>query len=234
MIRSKSEDSSTLKSKRTRFPAAGDEAAHEVVERGYDQVTQAYAGLELEGREWPRAASFVRLLAEVPEGGTVLEVGCGNGVPTMKMIQEHHRGVGVDISSGQLDLARRNVPEATFLHSSIMDAEFPPDSFDAIVSFYSIEHLPREEHGELFRRFANWLRPGRRLLFTLEPYDQPGETGAWLGVPMFFSHFDPDATERLLEEAGFSITGRSIETQLEGDREIDYVWYSATKPGYRS
>jgi cyclopropane fatty-acyl-phospholipid synthase-like methyltransferase len=206
-----------------------DEAVHEVVERGYDQVTQAYASLEPEGRQWPRARKLRELLAEVPCGGTLLDVGCGNGVPAMRMIQERHHGVGVDVSSAQLDLARRNVPEATFLHYSIMDAEFAPDSFDAIVSFYAIEHLPREQHGELFRRFASWLRPGGRLLFTLEPYDQPGETGTWLGVPMFFSHFDPETTERLLVEAGFSITNRSIETQLEGDREIDYVWHSATK-----
>jgi cyclopropane fatty-acyl-phospholipid synthase-like methyltransferase len=221
--------SSALMSKRSTFPVVSEEAAHEVVERGYDQVTQAYAGLELEGRQWPRMRKLRELLAEVPEGGTVLDVGCGNGIPSMRMIQERHQGVGVDISSAQLNLARKNAPGATFLHSSIMDSQFGPDSFDAIVSFYSIEHLPREQHGELFCRFAGWLRPGGRLLFTLEPYDQPGETGTWLGVPMFFSHFDPDTTERLLIEAGFSVTNRSIETQLEGDREIDYVWHSATK-----
>ena len=202
---------------------------HEVVERGYDQVTKAYAGLELKGREWPRARKLRELLVEVPEGGTVLDVGCGNGVRAIRMIQESHHGVGVDISSAQLDLARQNVPEATFLHSSIMNAKFAPGSFDAIVSFYAIEHLPREEHGDLLRRFAGWLRPGGRLLVTVEPYDQPGETGTWLGVPMFFSHFDPDTTERLLIEAGFSVTERTIEAQYEGDREIDYVWYSAFK-----
>ena len=41
-----------------------------------------------------------------------------------------------------------------------METEFPAGSFDAIVSFYAIFHIPRQEHLNLFRRFAQWLRPG--------------------------------------------------------------------------
>ena len=87
----------------------------------------------------------------------------------MAVINDRHRGTGVDISGAQIALARKNVPGATFVHGDMSKLDFPASSFDAIVSFYTIEHLPRERHAERFGRFASWLRPGGRLLFTLEP-----------------------------------------------------------------
>ena len=147
----------------------------------------------------------------------------------MRAIQESHKGVGVDISGVQIDLARRNVPGGHFIHGGIMDVDFPPDTFDAIVAFYSVEHVSREQHAELFRRFRCWLKPRGRLMFTLEPYDEPDRTDEWLGVPMFFSAFDPDRTAQLLADVGFTVTDRRIETQLEGEREIEYMWWTATK-----
>ena len=104
----------------------------------------------------------------------------------------------MDVSGVQIDMARKNVPDGHFIHSGITGSEFPANSFDAIVAFYAVEHVPREEHAELFTRFVHWLWPGGRLLFTLEPSDEPGHTGEWLGVPMFLSYFDPDTTAQLL------------------------------------
>ena len=200
-----------------------------VVQRGYDRVAQEYARLESTTAEWPRSQRLRELLDQLPENSKILDVGCGNGIPAMRLIQKRHIGVGVDISGTQVSLARKNVPEATFIRGNIMQLQFPTSSFSAIVSFYAIDHLPREQHLQLFRRFYSWLRPGGRLLFTTEPHDQPGVTADWLGVSMFFSQFGPDTTERLLTEAGLTVTDRSIESQREGETDIQYVWYSATK-----
>lgn len=199
------------------------------MEAGYNRVAQQYARLEREGCEWPRMRRLHELLGEIPDGGAVLDVGCGNGIPAMRAIQEHHKGVGVDISAVQIDLARENVPGGHFIHCGIMDVDFPPGKFDAIVAFYSVEHVSRKQHAELFMRFLRWLKPGGRLMFTLEPYDEPDRTDEWLGVPMFFSSFDPDRTARLLADVGFTVTDRRIETQLEGEREIEYMWWTASK-----
>jgi cyclopropane fatty-acyl-phospholipid synthase-like methyltransferase len=205
-----------------------------LVERGYDQIADAYAALEAEGAEWPRMRHLRALLSRLPSGGDVLDLGCGNGVPEMVAIQDRHRGVGVDLSSAQIERAREKVPGARFIHGDMLAVAFADASFDAIVSFYAIEHVPREVHGPLFERFYRWLRPHGRLLFTLEAGgDEPGRTGEWLGVPMFFSHYDADTTATLLEHAGFVVERREVESQLEGDREIEYVWFHARKPAGR-
>jgi SAM-dependent methyltransferase len=210
------------------------EKTKKLVERGYDEVADAYAALETEGAEWPRMRHLQELLSVLPSNGDVLDLGCGNAVPEMVAIKERHNGVGVDISAAQIARAHANVPGATFIHGDMLEVSFHDESFDAIVAFYAIEHVPRDEHARLFERFYRWLRPGGRLLFTLEAGgDEPGRTGEWLGVPMFFSYYDADATTTLLHHAGFVVERREVESQLEGSREIEYVWFHARKPAGR-
>jgi SAM-dependent methyltransferase len=69
------------------------------------------------------------------------------------------------------------LPDGSQVHGDVMSLDFGEDSFDAIVAFYVVEHLPREEHPDLLARFCRWLRPGGYLLFTIEPTDQPGRLG---------------------------------------------------------
>jgi len=63
-----------------------------------------------------------------------------------------------------------------------------------------------------------------RLLFTIEPEDEPGIVGEWLGAPMFFSQFEAATTLGLLRGAGFEVVDSEVETQLEGTREVSYSW----------
>lgn len=53
---------------------------------------------------------------------------------------------------------------------------------------------------------------------TVEVEDEPGVTGEWLGVPMYFSSFDADTSRRLVREAGFELLADEVEVQLEGAR----------------
>ena len=107
--------------------------------------------------------------------------------------------------------------------------DFPDGSFDAVVSFYTLEHLPREQHGTLLKRIHDWLRPGGLLLFSYEVGDMNNVTGQWLGVPMFFSSFDPETMKRLVQKAGFEILETDIESQLEQNSEVPYLWILAQR-----
>lgn len=206
-----------------------DDSAPGIVAAGYDCVAGAYERLEQPGSEWPRLRRLRQLLARVPEGGAVLDLGCGNGVPALREIATRHAATGVDISRVQAKRARRNVPEATVMHADMAQLELAGDSFDAIVSFYAIEHVPRERHAELLSRVHSWLGPGGLLLFTVEARASYEATGDWLGQPMFFSQFGPDETVEFVREAGFTVESVEIEPQLEGETEIEYVWVCARR-----
>ena len=201
----------------------------EIVAAGYDQVSTRYAALEASDSPWPRMRWLRSLLDRLDAGCDVLDVGCGNGFPATRAIAECHRVTGIDVSLAQIEAAKRNVPDARLIHGDVMSVEFAAASFDAIVAFYVIEHLPREEHRSLFARFARWLRPGGYVLFTIEPKEEPGTVGEWLGTPMFFSQFDAATTIELVAGAGFEILRQATESQREGAHDVAYVWVLARK-----
>jgi cyclopropane fatty-acyl-phospholipid synthase-like methyltransferase len=200
-----------------------------IVAAGYDRIAARYAALEAERSAWPRLRRLEPILAELPPGSPVLDVGCGDGIPALAAIAERHVATGIDISATQSKRASQNVPAARVLNGDIAAQDFRANTFAAIVAFYVLEHLPREEHGPLLGRFARWLRPGGHLLLTTESGDEPGTVGEWLDVPMYFSQFDEKRTTELLEAAGFDAIVHEVEAQLEGDREVEYVWFHARR-----
>lgn len=204
------------------------EDVRRVVEQGYDQVAHAYARLEGE-TEWPRMRWLRRLLDRLEPGSSVLDLGCGSGDPADIEIAKEHRVTGVDISQTQIDLARQNVPTGHFLHGDAASVEFPAGSFDAVVSFYTLEHIPRNEHATVLRRIYGWLRPEGFLLISTEAGEYDDVMGEWLGVPMFISCFDPETLKRLVDEAGFELLETAIETQVEGGHEVPYLWLLACR-----
>jgi cyclopropane fatty-acyl-phospholipid synthase-like methyltransferase len=200
----------------------------QVVAQGYDRVAQAYAHLEEED-EWPRMRWLRNLLGRLEPGSAVLDLGCGSGDPADIEIAKNHQVTGVDISQEQIRLARKNVPAGQFIQGDAGSVTFPEGSFDAVVSFYTLEHLPREEHAGLFQRISQWLRSGGYLLLSTEAGEVEGVVGEWLGVPMFFSSFGPEIAKQLVKEAGFEILVTAIEMQQEGNMDVPYLWLLARK-----
>ena len=134
-----------------------------LVARGYDTCGQAYT----RAREKDQHPGLAVLTSQLPEGASILDIGCGAGIPITRSLADRFTVTGVDISAQQIQRARRNVPGATFYEGDIMSLDFPASQFDAAIAFYTVFHLPREEHRELFQRIYGWLRPGGYLLATV-------------------------------------------------------------------
>ena len=202
-----------------------------LVASGYDAIADRFA-------EWQRGitgSSRLRrldeLMALLPERPDVLELGCGAGVRSTRVLAERGRLTGVDISAEQLRRARRRIPEATLLHADLTEVEFAPESFDAVVSFYTLNHVPREELAPLARRIRGWLRPGGYLLANFAADDNPGWRGQWLGTEMFFSGFDPEQTRTLVADAGLEVMQAEAETIVEPEYgEGRFLWVLARRP----
>jgi ubiquinone/menaquinone biosynthesis C-methylase UbiE len=208
--------------------AAGTGDPKRIVEAGYDRVALDYARLEGEA-EWPRMRWLRRLLNELEPGSSVLDLGCGSGDPADVEVARQHQVTGVDISQAQIDLARRNVPKGTFVHGDAGSVEFPAASLDAVVSFYTLEHIPRQKHETILQCIHGWLRPAGYLLLSQEAGEAEGMVGQWLGVPMYFSCFDPKTVKQLVGRTGFKIVATAVETQVEQGTEIPYLWVLARK-----
>jgi cyclopropane fatty-acyl-phospholipid synthase-like methyltransferase len=109
------------------------------------------------------------------------------------------------------------VPQAEFVRADFTALELEPESFDAVVSFYAFNHVPRELLGPTFARIHRWLAPRGLLMTALGTSDMEAWTGDWLGAPMFFSSFLPETNTRLVREAGFAILRDELVTFREPD-----------------
>jgi SAM-dependent methyltransferase len=159
-----------------------------IVATGYDQIAEGY--LEQYGRSQVRDQWLGKLITLLPTKSRVLDLGCGPGIPVAReLARRGHNVVGIDGSARQLSLAQLNVSNAHFIHADMTHVEIAPSSFDAVAAFYSITHVPRDEHAELLLRIASWLKPGGVFLASLGADQSADWRGSWLGVEIFFSHY---------------------------------------------
>ena len=132
---------------------------------------------------------------------------------------------GVDVSSEMVKLAQVNVPEGQFICQDVMSADFEDASFNAVVAFYSIFHLPREEHEALFRNIYRWLKPGGYFLCTLSRQDDPAYTeDDFFGKTMYWSNYALPRSLETLEKVGFEVlevrsTAAGWKDEVEAERE---------------
>jgi RimJ/RimL family protein N-acetyltransferase/precorrin-6B methylase 2 len=176
------------------------------VAASYDRVADKWCKERHIGPTSSRLLEFVaRLTARLAAGARVLDVGSGCGHPVAAELVERGFDVtGLDASARMVELARRNVSGARFVHADMRSAD-PGRGFDALVAWDSIFHLPREQHADVFARLARWLRPGGRALLSLGGSSNAGFTSSMMGETFFYSGYDPHNALQTIERAGFAI-----------------------------
>ena len=203
----------------------------EVVRRGYDAIAERYNAWA-DSFETPERAWIGKLLARLEPGSRVLDLGCGGGRQA-QAFASGYRYTGVDLSAAQLGLARRRLPEATFIQADVTELELGPASFDAVVSLFMLGHIPRLDQEPLLRKVATWLRPGGLFVATLGTSgDDDVVEDDWLGAPMFFASYDEETNVRMLERAGFVLDeARVVPFEEPGHGLVRFMWVLARRLG---
>ena len=180
-----------------------------IVKRGYETCARDYA----ESRDQFQNESYLQDLAQrLPVGGRILDLGCGSGKPIDAFFLAKGFDVtGIDVSEEQIRLAKQTLPSGRFVQGEMTEVDFPAESFEAIVSFYAIFHVPREEHAALLRKAWGLLRPGGHLLVTMGSGEWEGTEEDFHGTKMFWSHYGREKNLHLIQEAGFTILSEEID-----------------------
>jgi ubiquinone/menaquinone biosynthesis C-methylase UbiE len=179
------------------------------VREGYNAIAARYLA------ERTRDSADVRLLDDfierLSENANVLDAGCGAGIPISLRLSEHFRVTGVDFSEAQIELAKKNVPNAKFLCEDMTKLDLPDASFDGIASYYAIIHIPREEHRALLANFYRMLRSGGFALLCLGAEHLIDDVDDnYLGARMYWSHYDSKTYLDMINEIGFLIVWSKI------------------------
>jgi ubiquinone/menaquinone biosynthesis C-methylase UbiE len=202
-----------------------------IVADGYDVMAERYLAWSDLRPSKTRLRYLALALELIPPGSDVLELGCGAGIPMTAALAQDRAVTGVDISATQLEMARRNVPSASFIQADMTALASEPATFDAVVAFYSLTHVPRDEQAALLEAIRVWLRPGGIFLASMGADDEPGDVEAdWLGVDMYFSHFGAKANRRLVEQAGFVVDRAEIAVEPEDRHDARFLWVVARTP----
>ena len=134
----------------------------------YDEFSQTYEKQRHHG--YHVLIDDLELEAAAPHvgAGPVLEAGCGTGL-ILRRLQQLNLGqatVGIDLSAGMLQVARSR--GLRIAQASVDALPFPDDSFDTVVSFKVLAHVPEIQRALV--ELGRVTRPGGHLL--LEFYNR--------------------------------------------------------------
>ena len=181
----------------------------DLVRSGYDRMAHDYLAWRDQFKNLPHLAD---LTTRLRPGASVLDVGCGAGVPVARYLVERGFAVtGLDVSQVQVALAREHVPGASFDVRDMRQIQPGAYTVDAVVSFYAIFHTPREQHADILRTLATCLVPGGFLPVTLGADTWEG-VEPFHGVEMYWSHYGPEENRAMAAAAGLVIVRDVIDT----------------------
>lgn len=111
------------------------------------------------------------------EGVSALDLGCGTGKLTARLLEGGHPVTAVDFSENMLAAARKNAPDARFLQAELKDVpeKLVGEQFDCIVAAYSVHHLPDADKYALLSKLKDHLKP--EGVIVLGDISFPNRTG---------------------------------------------------------
>jgi SAM-dependent methyltransferase len=199
----------------------------QIVADGYDAIGETFAVWRELIVGDPREEWEAELASRLSDGARVLELGCGAGTVETRRLAQRFAVTGVDISPRQVERARATIPEAEFVCADFTELELPAGSLDAVVAFYTLNHVPRELLAPLLASVHDWLVPGGWLMVAFGTSDTPGWAGEWLGAETFFSSYPPDVNSELVRGAGFTIERDELVTFEEPEGPATFQWVLA-------
>lgn len=185
---------------------------------GYEEIAESFMlsrnphiGLATV-REWSKTLN---------PGCSILELGCGHGVPISQALTDSGFALyAVDASVTMIKAFRDRFPNAHSECSSVEDSEFFSRTFDGVVAWGLMFLLAPDVQASLIKKIAKVLNRGGKFLFT-----SPQAAVTWSDAMTGRESVSLGAGEyqRILRADGLFLTGEQSD---EGDNH----YYFASKP----
>lgn len=158
------------------------------------------------------------LMSYLQPDAHILDIGCGSGYPIAAYLIEHGFQVtGVDGSKELLNIAKLKCLGLHTVYGDIRTVTLN-NKYDALLEWWCLFHIPKQDHEKMISRFASWIKPGGFLEFTTGDQDYDHKSSDMLNQELAFYSLDPQLYEKYLKENGFKILLR------ENDQEHHLVW----------
>jgi SAM-dependent methyltransferase len=156
---------------------------------------------------------FISLLA----GKNVLDIGCGPGRDAKYFVEHGYAVTGIDMSEKLLDIAKEQVPNATFLLADMRALPFCSPTFDGIRSCASLLHVPKADVPATLQWRYNVLQPGGIVFIGVKAGsgEHMVRKDYYEGHEKFFAFYELPELTNFITDAGFEI----IQTDMDAKRD---------------
>lgn len=155
----------------------------------------------------------------LPSGATVLDIGCGSGVPiACELIRRGFDATGVDGSSKMLALFRRNLPGIPARLADMRQLALDK-RFAGLLAWDSFFHLSPDDQRAMFSRIQAHALSGAALMFT-SGNAEGSAMGKLEGDSLYHGSLGPDEYRTLLGAVGFEVVAHVVEDPTCGHRTI--------------
>jgi SAM-dependent methyltransferase len=160
-----------------------------------------------------------RFSDRLPPRATVLDIGCGSGVPIAReLLRRGFDMTGVDGSATMLALFRSNLPGSP-VHLADMRELDLGRRFAGLLAWDSLFHLSPDDQRAMFSRFGTHAAPGAALMFTSG--DAEGSAiGELEGDPLYHGSLGPEEYRAFLDTEGFDLVDHAVRDPTCGFRTI--------------
>lgn len=186
------------------------EVINSLTRKAYNLAAEKYHNLfhnEMNEKEYDRKLldSFA---AKFNSNSNICDAGCGpSGHIGRYLFDKGIKITGVDISEECIKLARLNNPDMKFECADIGNMPFDNESFDGIISYYSIINTPGIYVNRIFTEFNRVIKSGGYLLTSVKAGANEGYIDELLGIKtkIYSSLFTMEEIISYFSNAGFMI-----------------------------
>lgn len=175
----------------------------------FDPTIQTYNQYSTQFAEYfekhPNFTNLNRFLELVPEGGYILDAGCGSARDAAYFIKHKRRAIGIDLAEKILVEAHVLHPEVPTQVMSLNELTFESATFNGIWCMAALLHIDKQQVPKVTADFYRILKPGGTLFIQTKR----GEGQLSQVVPFaptkerLFTLFESEELQNLIEKAGF-------------------------------
>jgi SAM-dependent methyltransferase len=145
-----------------------------------------------------------RFAALLPQGASILDIGCGFGEPIASYLVDKGFAIaGVDSSPTLIGICRERFPNRSWNVADMRELALER-TFDGLLAWDSFFHLDHDDQRRMFPIFKRHASPGAALMFTSG--GSHGEAiGSYHDEPLYHASLAPEEYLALLTASGFRV-----------------------------
>jgi SAM-dependent methyltransferase len=153
-------------------------------------------------------AELDEFLKDIPQGGYILDAGCGSARDSAYIVSQGYKALGIDLSEGLLAEAKKLHPEVTTQLMSLTNIDLDDETFEGIWCKAALLHLEREDVSKVLNDYKRILKQNGKLFIQTKEGEGSGEQPVPFDdtLTRLFTFFTEEELVQLVEKAGFTVT----------------------------